>query len=55
MGGDSPQLRAEFAASIPLGRMSQPAEIAGAALNLALDRAASLTGTSLEADGGRCV
>jgi 3-oxoacyl-[acyl-carrier protein] reductase len=55
MGGDTPELRAKFVASIPLGRMSQPADIAGAALYLASDRAAFLTGTALEVDGGRCV
>jgi 3-oxoacyl-[acyl-carrier protein] reductase len=55
MGGDTPELRTKFVASIPLGRMSQPADIAGAALYLASDRAAFLTGTALEVDGGRCV
>jgi len=55
MGGDTPELRAKFVSSIPLGRMSQPADIAGAALYLASDRAAFLTGTALEVDGGRCV
>jgi 3-oxoacyl-[acyl-carrier protein] reductase len=55
MGGDTPELRAKFVASIPLGRMSQPADIAGAAHYLASDRAAFLTGTALEVDGGRCV
>jgi 3-oxoacyl-[acyl-carrier protein] reductase len=55
MGGDTPELRAKFVASIPLGRMSQPEDIAGAALYLASDRAAFLTGTALEVDGGRCV
>jgi len=55
MGGDTPELRAKFVASIPLGRMSQPADIAGAALYLASDSAAFLTGTALEVDGGRCV
>jgi 3-oxoacyl-[acyl-carrier protein] reductase len=55
MGGDTPELRAKFVGSIPLGRMSQPEDIAGAALYLASDRAAFLTGTALEVDGGRCV
>ena len=55
MGGDTPELRAKFVASIPLGRMSRPEDIAGAALYLASDRAAFLTGTALEVDGGRCV
>ena len=55
MGGDTPELRAKFVGSIPLGRMSQPEDIAGAALYFASDRAAFLTGTALEVDGGRCV
>ena len=55
MGGDTPELRAKFVATIPLGRMSRPDDIAGAALYLASDRAAFLTGTALEVDGGRCV
>jgi 3-oxoacyl-[acyl-carrier protein] reductase len=55
MGGDTPELRAKFIATIPLGRMSRPEDIAGAALYLASDRAAFLTGTALEVDGGRCV
>ena len=37
MGGDTPELRAKFVASIPLGRMSRPEDIAGAALFLASD------------------
>jgi 3-oxoacyl-[acyl-carrier protein] reductase len=55
MGGDTPELREKFVASIPLGRMSRPEDVAGAALYLASDRAAFLTGTALEVDGGRCV
>ena len=55
MGGDTPELRTKFVASIPLGRMSRPDDIAGAALYLASDRAEFLTGTALEVDGGRCV
>jgi 3-oxoacyl-[acyl-carrier protein] reductase len=55
MGGDTPELRAKFVATIPLGRMSQPEDIAGAALYLASDSAAFLTGTALEIDGGRCI
>ena len=55
MGGDSPELRAKFVASIPLGRMSTPRDIANAALFLASDEAEFLTGVALEVDGGRCV
>ncbi|MGH6942810.1 MAG: glucose 1-dehydrogenase [Geminicoccaceae bacterium] len=55
MGGDTPELRAKFIASIPLGRMSQPRDIAAAALYLASDDAEFITGVALEVDGGRCV
>ena len=55
MGGDTPELRARFVASIPLGRMSLPRDIAAAALFLASDEAEFLTGVALEVDGGRCV
>ena len=41
--------------SIPLGRFSMPADIANAALFLASDEAAFVTGACLEVDGGRCV
>jgi len=55
MGGDSPELRARFVASIPLGRMSLPKDIAAATLFLASDEAELLTGVALEVDGGRCI
>ncbi len=55
MGGDTPELRAKFISSIPLGRMSTPADVAAAALYLASDDAAFITGVALEVDGGRCV
>jgi 3-oxoacyl-[acyl-carrier protein] reductase len=52
---DTPENRARFVATIPLGRMSQPADIARAALYLASDEAEFITGVVLEVDGGRCV
>jgi 3-oxoacyl-[acyl-carrier protein] reductase len=55
MGGDTPELRAKFIASIPLGRLSQPSDIATAAVFYASDEAGFITGTCLEVDGGRCV
>jgi 3-oxoacyl-[acyl-carrier protein] reductase len=55
MGEDTPEMRAKFIASIPLGRLSQPLDIANAALYLASDEAAFITGACLEVDGGRCV
>ncbi len=55
MGEDTPERRAQFIASIPLGRLSQPTDIAAAAVFLASDDAAFVTGACLEVDGGRCV
>ena len=55
MGDDTPEIREKFRASIPLGRLSQPADIANAALWLVSDEAAFITGVALEVDGGRCI
>jgi 3-oxoacyl-[acyl-carrier protein] reductase len=55
MGEDTPERRRQFVASIPLGRMSRPEDIANAALYLASDEAQFITGVALEIDGGRCV
>ncbi len=55
MGGDTPQNRARFVASVPLGRLSTPADIANAALYLCSDEAEFITGVALEVDGGRCI
>ena len=55
MGQDTPERRAQFVASIPLGRLSQPSDIAAAAVFFASDEAAFITGACLEVDGGRCV
>ena len=55
MGGDTPELRAKFIATIPLGRLSRPSDVAAAAVFLASDEAAFITGACLEVDGGRCV
>lgn len=55
MGGDTPENRAKFRGSIPLGRLSTPADIANAALYLASDEADLITGVAFEIDGGRCI
>ncbi len=55
MGEDTPERRAQFRASIPLGRLSTPLDIANAALWLASDEAEFITGVALEVDGGRCI
>ena len=55
LGEDTPERREAFRATIPLGRLSRPSDVASAALFLASDEAAFLTGVCLEVDGGRCV
>ena len=55
MGEDTPEKRAAFKASVPLGRFSTPADIAAATLFLASEEAAFLTGVVMEVDGGRCI
>ncbi len=55
MGEDTPERRAQFISSIPLGRLGTPRDIASAALFLCSDEAEFLTGVCLEVDGGRCI
>jgi len=55
MGEDTPERRAQFIATIPLGRLSQPSDIAAAAVFFASDEATFITGACLEVDGGRCI
>jgi 3-oxoacyl-[acyl-carrier protein] reductase len=55
LGEDTPEMRAKFLATIPLGRFSTPQDIGAAAAFLASDEAAMLTGVALEVDGGRCI
>ena len=52
---DTPENRAKFLATIPLGRFSQPHDVAAAALFLASPEAEFFTGLELPVDGGRTV
>lgn len=52
---DTPENRAKFIATIPLGRLSLPRDIANAALYLASEESAFITGVLLEVDGGRTI
>jgi 3-oxoacyl-[acyl-carrier protein] reductase len=52
---DTPENRAKFLATIPLGRFSTPDDIANACLYLASDEASLVTGVVLEVDGGRTI
>lgn len=55
MEGSDPAHDAEIAASIPLGRLGQPADVAGAVLWLCSDAASFVTGHMLVVDGGETV
>ncbi len=55
MGEDTPEIRAKFLASIPIGRFSTPEDIAAASCFLCSDEASMITGVALEVDGGRCI
>ncbi len=55
MGEDTPEIRAKFLSTIPLGRFSTPEDMANAACFLCSDEASMITGTALEVDGGRCI
>jgi len=55
MGEDTPEVRAKFLASIPLGRFSTPADMGAAAAFLCSDDASMITGVAMEVDGGRCI
>jgi len=46
---------ARYEATVPLGRLNKPEDIANAAVFLASDDAAMITGSAIEVDGGRCI
>ncbi|TCT10382.1 glucose 1-dehydrogenase [Paralcaligenes ureilyticus] len=52
---DTPENRAKFSSTIPLGRFCQPSDIAAAALFLASDAAEFMTGVEFPVDGGRTI
>jgi 3-oxoacyl-[acyl-carrier protein] reductase len=55
MGQDTPEARARFLATIPLGRFATPEDMGHAAAYLCSDEASMVTGVALEVDGGRCI
>jgi 3-oxoacyl-[acyl-carrier protein] reductase len=46
---------ARYVATVPLGRLNKPEDLAHAVVFLASDEAAMITGACLEVDGGRCI
>ena len=55
MGEDTPERRAAFKATVPMGRFSKPEDIANAAVYLVSDDANFITGVDFLVDGGRCI
>ena len=55
MGEDTPEIRAKFLSSIPLGRFSTAEDMGAAATFLCSDAASMITGVAMEVDGGRCI
>lgn len=52
---DTPENRKKFVATIPLGRLARPSDIAAAAVFLATDAAAFVSGVLFPVDGARSV
>lgn len=52
---DTPENRKRFIATIPLGRLCEPQDVANVAVFLASDAAEFLTGIEMPVDGGRVV
>lgn len=55
MGEDTPEIRAKFLSTIPIGRFSTPEDMGNAACFLCSDEAGMVTGVAMEVDGGRCI
>ena len=55
MGQDTPEIRAKFLSTIPIGRFSTPEDLGNAACFLVSDEASMITGVCMEVDGGRCI
>jgi 3-oxoacyl-[acyl-carrier protein] reductase len=55
MGEDTPEMRAKFISTIPIGRFSTPEDMGNAACYLCSDEASMVTGVAMEVDGGRCI
>lgn len=55
MGEDTPEMRAKFISTIPIGRFSTAEDMGNAACFLCSDEASMVTGVAMEVDGGRCI
>ncbi len=55
VGSDSPESMARIVSTIPLGRLSTPADMGNAVAFLCSDEASMITGVDLLVDGGKCI
>jgi 3-oxoacyl-[acyl-carrier protein] reductase len=55
IGGDTDEIRARVISTIPIGRLSTPADMGNAAAFLCSDEASMITGVDLNVDGGKCI
>lgn len=55
IGGDTEEIRARIVSTIPIGRLSTPADMGNAAAFLCSDEASMITGVDLLVDGGKCI
>ena len=55
MGEDTPEMRAKFLSTIPLGRFSTAEDMGNAACYLCSEEASMVTGVCMQVDGGRCI
>lgn len=52
---DTPENRAKFLGNVPLGRLTEPEDVANMCLYLASDEGAFISGTEMVIDGGKCI
>ena len=52
---DTPENRDKFISNVPLDRLCEPQDVAGACLFFASDESAFVTGIKMEVDGGRAI
>jgi NAD(P)-dependent dehydrogenase (short-subunit alcohol dehydrogenase family) len=52
---DTPENRAKFVSVVPLGRLTDPMDVANTALFMASDEGSFLTGLNMEVDGGKTI
>ena len=52
---DTPENRAQFLGNVPLGRLTEPEDVANMCLYLASDEGKFINGAEMVIDGGKCI